>query len=452
MNRTLPRILFAAPKSGAGKTTVVCGFLQLLKNRGMSPAACKCGPDYIDPLFHREVIGAKSANLDLFFTDEATTRCLLQRASADCDVAVLEGVMGYYDGLGGTTEEASAYHLAKATQTPAVLVVDAKGSSLSLCAQIKGFLAFRPQSGIRAVVLNRCSAMLYATLKPLVESECGIPVLGHLPHLPECALESRHLGLVTAQEVTNLQEKLQILAASMEKFLDVDGLLALAGSAAPLETADIPILPVTDGAPVIAVAKDQAFCFYYNENLALLEQLGAKLAFFSPLADKVLPPCHGLYLGGGYPELHTAALSGNETMRQSVSAAVKSGLPTFAECGGFLYLLESLEGAPMAGILPGGSHNTQRLSRFGYVELTALQDNLLCTAGETIRAHEFHYYDADNCGTAFTATKPLSGRQWSCIHASSTLFAGFPHLYFHANPAFATRFVAAAARYQEANL
>ena len=212
MERTLPRILLAAPKSGAGKTTVVCGLLQALVNRGVHPAACKCGPDYIDPLFHSEVIGAKGCNLDLFFTAEDTARHLLAQSADVCEIAVLEGVMGYYDGLGGVTDRASAYHVATATETPVILVLDARGTSLSLCAQIKGFLEFRKPSSIQAVLLNRCSAMQFPMLQKAIAAECGIPVLGYLPALPECALESRHLGLVTAQEAADLQEKLRILA------------------------------------------------------------------------------------------------------------------------------------------------------------------------------------------------------------------------------------------------
>lgn len=445
MERTLPRLLLAAPKSGAGKTTVVCGLLQALVSRGLTPAACKCGPDYIDPLFHSELIGARGCNLDLFFTPPDTARRLLADSAQGCGVAVLEGVMGYYDGLGGVTDEASAYRVAQATGTPVVLILDARGASLSLAAQLQGFLDFRQPSGIAGVLLNRCTPMQYRMLQPVLEQACGVRVFGFLPALPECALESRHLGLVTAQEVEGLREKLRRLAEALEQSADLDGLLALAASAPPLRWEEAPEPPVTGRRPVLAVARDRAFCFYYRENLRLLERLGAELRFFSPLTDGALPPCDGLYLGGGYPELYARQLAENRAMAESVRRAVAGGLPTFAECGGFLYLHETLtadgETFPLAGVIPGGSRNTGKLRRFGYVTLTARRDNLLCAAGEQIRAHEFHYYESDSCGGDFSAVKPVSNRSWDCIHASGTLFAGFPHLYFPANPDFARRFV-----------
>lgn len=445
MTGKLPRVLLAAPKSGAGKTTVVCGLLQALVSRAMLPAACKCGPDYIDPLFHSEIIGARGCNLDLFFTGEDTARRLLLESAAGCGVAVLEGVMGYYDGLGGVTDRASAYHVAAATETPVVLILDARGASLSLCATLNGFRSFRADSRIAGVILNRCSEMQYQMLQKTMADECGVPVLGYLPSLPDCALESRHLGLVTAQEVDGLRDKLHLLAQTMEQTVDIDAILLLADSAPPLCCEDAPTVPASSRAPVLAVAKDRAFCFYYRENLRLLEQLGAKLVFFSPLEDSALPQCDGLYLGGGYPELYAVRLSANTSMREHIRAAVAGGLPTFAECGGFLYLHDTLSDAdgahPMVGIFPGDCQNTGKLRRFGYVTLTAKHDNLLCCAGDAIRAHEFHYFDSTLNGSDFTAKKPVSGRGWDCIHATDTLFAGFPHLYFPANPEFARRFV-----------
>ena len=355
----LPRILVAAPASGGGKTTLACGLLQLLTERGLRPAAFKCGPDFIDPLFHREIIGAASANLDLFFTGEETVRGLMLRGSEGCGMAVLEGVMGYYDGLGGVSERAGSFHLARATGTPAVLAVDVRGASLSLAALVKGFLEFRRPSGIRALFLNRCSQPLFSLLRPMLEQETGLPVLGYLPPSPELALESRHLGLVTPQDAERLREKLGKLAALLRGTLDLDRLLELAGQAPPVEAALPRAACLTGDRPVrLAVARDRAFCFYYQESLALLEELGAQLVPFSPLRDDALPQgVHGLYLGGGYPELWAEQLAGNSFMRRSVRQAVAAGLPTLAECGGFLYLhreLEDREGRsfPMAGALP----------------------------------------------------------------------------------------------------
>ena len=337
-----PRLLLCAPASGGGKTTVTCALLQALVNRGAGPVAFKCGPDYIDPMFHSEIIGAKSRNLDLFFLGRDTARYLLEKNSRGSGLALIEGVMGYYDGI-GLSADASAYDLARATGTPAVLVLDGRGRALTAAAAVKGMRDFRPDSGIRGVILNRVSPMLYPRLKEAIEGETGVTVYGYQPNLPGCALESRHLGLVTAAEVAGLREKLSALAAQAEKSVDIDGLLALAASAPALDAAAPALPPPVEGRPRIAVARDKAFCFYYADGLELLETLGAELAEFSPLADESLPEgACGLYLGGGYPELFAGALAANAPMREAVRAAVAGGLPTVADGGG----------APR----PGGQH------------------------------------------------------------------------------------------------
>lgn len=362
--------------------------------------------------------------------------------------------MGYYDGLGGLSDTGSAYHLARETRTPVALVLDARGASLSLCAQLKGFLNFRRSNGIAAVLLNRCSPRQFELLGPVLERECGVQVLGYLPQRADFAIESRHLGLV-ADELPQLREKISAIAAELERCVDLKALIALAQSAPPLSYRPLKIKPITSFCPRIAVAKDAAFSFYYTENLQLLEALGAELVFFSPLADSALPPeTHALYLGGGYPELHAERLSENRGMLNSLRKAARNGLPILAECGGFLYLHERLSDPngkifPMAGLVPGSCHYTGKLGRFGYIQLTAQTDSLLCKQGEGIPAHEFHYYDSDNNGAAFLAQKPLSRQEWPCIHAENRLFAGFPHLYFYANPAFAEGFVRAALTHQQ---
>ena len=450
------RLLFTAPASGGGKTTLTCAVLQALVNRGEHPAAFKCGPDYIDPMFHSQVIGAKSRNLDLFLMGEGAVLRSLADNSRGCGLALLEGVMGYYDGI-GMSHAASAYDLARVTKTPAVLVLDGRGSALTAAAVAKGMRDFRPDSNIRGVVFNRVSPMLYPRLKEAVEGETGLTVYGFLPPLPACALESRHLGLVTAGEVKDLKEKLQRLAAQAVESLDLAGLLALARTAPALEPPAAALPEPVGERPRIAVARDRAFCFYYADGLALLEQLGAELAEFSPLADEELPEgtC-GLYLGGGYPELFARELSENAPMRETIRAAVAGGLPTVAECGGFLYLGERLadgEGRPwpMAGALPGAAENTGKLGRFGYVTLEAQRSGLLGPAGTQIPAHEFHYWDSTVPGADFRAEKPRSTRSWACGYHGPTLYAGFPHFHFCAVPQAARDFVAAARRYGEAS-
>lgn len=441
----LPRILLSAPKSGCGKTTIVCGLLQIFKNRGLVPAAVKCGPDYIDPMFHREVIGAKSTNYDLFFTDSETSNGFLAELAQDCDLAVIEGVMGYYDGLGGTTTSASAYHVSITTDTPTILILDAKGASLSLAATAKGFLDFRPDSKIAGVILNRCTAMQYAMLAPIF-NEIGIKPYGFAPNLPDFCLESRHLGLVTAQEVGNLKEMLQGLAAELEKTLDVDGLLHLANGAPHFQGNPIKLDKIVENLPRIAVAKDRSFCFYYGENLKILQDLGGEIIYFSPLNDTKLPDCDGLYLGGGYPELYGEKLANNTSMLKSIGEKVASGLPTIAECGGFMYLHETLTDEQgkthkLVGSVLGNSHNSGKLCRFGYVNLILQEDNLLSPKGASIGAHEFHYYDSDNNGESCCAEKPIGARSWPCVHGTATLFAGYPHLYFCGNLNFPKNFI-----------
>ena len=449
-----PRLLLCAPASGGGKTTLTCAILQVLVNRGANPVAFKCGPDYIDPMFHSEIIGARSRNLDLFFLGADTTRHLLEENSRDSGLALIEGVMGYYDGI-GLSAEASAWDLARTTRTPAVLVLDGRGQALTAAAVVRGMKDFRPDSGIAGVVLNRVSPMLYPRLREAIERETGVKVYGFLPNRPDCALESRHLGLVTAAEVAGLREKLSALAKQAEETVDLDGLLALAASAPDLEDKPMALPEPVERRPRIAVARDKAFCFYYADGLALLERLGAELVEFSPLADGGLPEgtC-GLYLGGGYPELYAKALADNRPMREEVRAAVLGGLPTVAECGGFLYLNQTLtdgEGRawPMVGVFPGRAANTGKLGRFGYVTLTAQTGGLLGPAGTKIPAHEFHYWDTGAPGRDFRAEKPQSARGWDCAYHTPTLYAGFPHFHFCAAPGAARNFVAAARRYQE---
>ena len=451
----VPRLLFSAPGSGCGKTTVVCAVLQALAGRGMDPVAFKSGPDYIDPMFHTAVLGIHSRNLDLFLMGEGAVRRSLRENSAGHGAAILEGAMGYYDGI-AMTSRASAWDLARRTATPAVLVADGRGCARSLAALIKGFQTLERESMLRGVVLNRVSPMLYPRLKACVEEETGLKVYGFLPAIPDAALESRHLGLVTAGEVPRLQEKLSLLARQAEETLDLDGLLALAETAASLSGEEEPLPAPHPRRPRIAVARDEAFCFYYADALALLERLGAELVWFSPLRDDALPEgtC-GLYLGGGYPELHARRLSENRVLLREICGRVLHGLPTVAECGGFLYLQRFLADGDsgndwsMTGVLSGRAYNTGKLGRFGYVDLTARKDGLLCEAGETIPAHEFHYWDSTAPGADFRAEKPLSGRGWDCGWHTPTLYAGFPHIHFCGCPRAAERFVAACGQYQE---
>ena len=445
----IPRILLAAGASGSGKTLITCGLLQALTNRELKIASFKCGPDYIDPMFHSKVIGTKSRNLDTFFTKDEVTRYLLGINARDCDCAVMEGVMGYYDGVGGTTTRASAYDLARVTRTPVILIVNSRGMSVSLAAYIKGFLTYRPDSLIRGVIFNQMSPMLYPRMKELVEKELDIRVLGYVPKVEDCVIESRHLGLVLPEEIPELKERLQKLAAVLQDTLEIDEILSLARSAEELSVPES-LEELNEAYSFrlekkvrIGLASDEAFCFFYEDNFRLLREMGAELVPFSPVHDSGLPEdLQGLLFYGGYPELFARELSENRSMREEIRTAIMNGMPCMAECGGFMYLheeLEDMEGNAFrgAGVIPGRSFRTPRLNRFGYICLSENPSGDPAFGKEElgeIPAHEFHYFDSTSCGEAFHAAKPESKRGWDCIHAGKTLMAGFPHLYYYGNP------------------
>ena len=444
------QFLLAAPRSGSGKTTMTCALLMALKRRGHAPCAFKSGPDYIDPMFHRAVLGVESRSLDLFFSAPETVRTLYARGAAGHGAAVCEGAMGFYDGLGGVSDRASAWHLADTLGLPVLLVVEPKGQSLTLAAELKGLDSFRTPSHIAGILLNNCTARMHALLAPMLEKETGLPVLGFLPKLPEAVIGSRHLGLYTAAEVENLQQKLALLADAAEEHIDWPRLLALCEKEPPA----LPMQPETPPARIrIAVAQDEAFCFTYAETLEAFRDAGAEVVFFSPLRDTALPEnIGGLYLPGGYPELHARELSGNTSLLREIKRKIESGLPTAAECGGFLYLGQSLTDAegqswPMAGVLPGEAKDAGRLVRFGYAALSADSDSMLFRAGESFPIHEFHHWDSTANGTALAAKKPVGGAAWRCGFIDEHFYAGFPHLYWAGTP-LPQRFAAAAENYR----
>lgn len=461
-----PRILLAGISSGGGKTTVVCGLLAALKQSGYRVQAFKCGPDYIDPMFHRTVLDTASCNLDPWFCDGSMLRWLLQTKSAGADISVAEGVMGYYDGLGGTSDRASTYEVARETGTPVILVVDARGMSKSLVPLVRGFVEYKKDSCIAGVIFNRMSKGLYPAVKHMMEEElavenegAGIRVLGYVPELPEQVLMSRHLGLVLPEETQGLKERLETLGRILSESLDMEAIVKIAQKAEPLE-AELPesvlsiqcmsetVLEETAVSPVrIGVAQDRAFCFLYPENLQVLKAFGAEPVYFSPLNDEELPEgISGLLLCGGYPELYAKKLEHNTSMRRSVLEALEGGMPCLAECGGFLYLNDTLETGDrqrfhMAGVLKGNAFPAGRLVRFGYICLEAQMENPYLPVGGKIRAHEFHYWDCEENGRTFTATKASGSADWECMVRKKRILAGFPHLYYYSNPEIAERFV-----------
>lgn len=481
------RFMIAAPKSGSGKTMITCALLQLLKDSGKNVLSYKCGPDYIDPMFHKKVLGVPSKNLDTFFTDEKTTVQLFLDERADGDFAVLEGVMGLYDGLGGIYEQGSSYHLAKVTQTPIILVVDAKGMGKSVLALIAGFLQYDTHHLIKGVLLNRMSKGYYDIIKPLIEKELFVKVVGYFPEQKDIGLSSRHLGLVMPDELSDIKKQLNETADRLKKTIDVDLFIDIAeaadeisdsGSAdkdkrQTLKNAELMRPQDQNNTVNIAVAMDEAFCFYYEDNLRMLEKCGAKLQYFSPLHDASLPEdCDAMLLGGGYPELYAKELSKNVSMLNAIKKAFRAGMPTVAECGGFMYLHKyihdicddndeqnkpdvqnkadiqnDMNKSKLVGALDGGCHFKGKLVRFGYIELAEKHSNFL-PPNEKIKAHEFHYYDSTDNGADCIATKPATGRNYDCVISRDNYWLGFPHLYYPSNPHFAESLVRKAYEYR----
>lgn len=458
----LRRVMIAAPKSGSGKTMITCALLQALKNRGEKALSYKCGPDYIDPMFHEKVLGVPAGNLDTFFTEEGETRKILAGSAKEENIAVMEGVMGIFDGLGGSREEGSSYHLAKVTKTPIVLVADVKGMGVrSIIPLLAGFLLYDGERLIKGVLLNRISEGYYKTVKPLIEEELQIPVLGFFPEAKDLCIESRHLGLVMPHELNGIKDKLQEMAGKLENTVSVSAIMKIAESAEDLDidkehTEEIYIseeMDIQKDKPVIAVAKDEAFCFYYRENLLLLEKSGAEIKYFSPIWDQDLPSgCHGILLGGGYPELYAEKLSLNYSMRKAIRQSVEKGIPIVAECGGFMYLHSSLTGKDgtshaMAGVIPGKCFYTDKLVRFGYIEIRE-EGSFFLSKGKRIKGHEFHYFDSTDNGNGAMAVKPVTGRSYPCVMAGENCWMGFPHLYYPSNPEFVRSFVEKASWYK----
>ncbi len=452
VNCLTPRIVIAGTGSGCGKTTVTLAVLAALKER-LKLRAFKCGPDYIDPMFHRSVLGIPSGNLDSFLLTEDTVRYLFAEGSRGADLAVIEGVMGYFDGQ-AMGDAASTHDIARILAAPVILVLNCRGRSRSAEAELLGFSKFAADGLIKGVIFNEAAPSLVGKLSDYAR-QIGVTPLGFLPRMAN-ELKSRHLGLITPDEIPGLKMQVDQLAAAAEESLDLEGIVRLAKSAGALSAKEPDICPgpETAGHPVrIGMARDAAFDFLYEDNLRLLESAGAEIVYFSPMRDKALPDgLSGLYLCGGYPEVYAAQLSENTSMLESVRLAVSREMPVFAECGGFLYLhrlltCEDGKTYPMAGVIPADARFTGHLQHFGYVTMRALKDTLLCRKGEQIRAHEFHRTVSDAARDAFAVSK--GEKQWTEYVADGRLLAGYPHIHFWTDPRMAERFVAACASYRK---
>lgn len=439
-----PRIMISAVGSNCGKTTITMALLAVLKRRGVSVQSYKSGPDYIDPMFHSYITNRSTYHTDPYFSDENKMKQIVANTSLNSDLVLIEGAMGFYDGIGQTCES-SAYTVSQWLKTPTLLLLSPSGMGASVAAICKGYSEFRTPNQIKGFILNKVKTGMYPFYKEIIEHETGLDVYGYLPDLPQVYLENRHLGLITYSEVEKLNEKIKILADVAEKTIDLDSIILTASKAEPLKLSENLNLISKENKFRLGVARDNAFCFYYEENLKMLEALGAEIVPFSPISDEKLPDMlDGLYFGGGYPELYLDALSSNKSFLENLRKKSSDKMPIFAECGGFMYLQEAIYDKDkvryqMAGLLSGTSELGERLCRFGYITLTANKDTILGTAGTKIKAHEFHYSDSTENGDNFLAERP-NGRHWNAIQCTENIIAGFPHMYFPSNPEIPEKF------------
>jgi len=458
----IPRLVIGAPASGSGKSTIATGLMAALAARH-TVQGFKVGPDYIDPGYHTAATGRPSRNLDTWMVPPAGVLASFGRAAAGADVAIVEGVMGLFDGYHARGEEGSSAQLAKLLRAPVILVLDVRKMARSAGAMALGYRLFDPQLEVAGVICNNVGSPRHARgVSEAVES-AGLPVLGCLPRCPELHIPERHLGLYTAVERRDeVQAFLAGAAELVARAVDLEQVWAIARRAPALELAPAAdgLSPVSSAGPSVrlAVARDEAFCFYYEDNFDILRAAGAELVFFSPLRTAALPAgISGLYLGGGYPELYAAKLAGNTALQADIRAAHTAGLPIYAECGGLMFLTSSLADLsgkvyPMVGVLPGGSRMRQRLV-MGYRQLVARRDSLLLRRGDQVRGHEFHYSDwQDGPAEPPAAYDVVTGEgepPRAEGFAVGNLLASYVHLHFAARPAMAGRWVQACLDWQE---
>ena len=421
-------IIISSNCSGGGKTTFTLGLMKLLKNKGYDVQGYKVGPDYIDSGFHSEITGKQSRNLDLHLMGEEGVKASFLRGSGD--FGVIEGVMGLYDGV-SITEKGSTYSISKLlSDTPIVLVLTPKAQCTTLAAEINGIKNFK-NANIIGVVFNAVNQKYYELLKAVVEENCDVKVLGYIPKDDSIKLESRHLGLVQSVEVNNMVDKIERCAKLIEKNIDITYLLQNSKEV-KLEVKDR--FHLDDRKINIAIAYDEAFRFYYKENLELLEEIG-NVSYFSPIKDEKLPEnIDFLYLGGGYPEVFKEKLAQNRSMRNSIKEALEKGLKCYAECGGLMYLTERIEDCEMVGFFRGYTYMTKSLQRFGYsnVEIQGEKININC--------HEFHKSDVDiKEERIYNVTKESwngNTLKWNCGYKKENTIAGYPHIHFFGNMEF----------------
>lgn len=417
-------LMITAPTSGTGKTLIAIGLIRALKNRGLDVSAFKTGPDFIDTKYLGAASGKRPGNLDIHMMGEEGIHQALSMNKGD--YAVIEGAMGYFDGIYNTFEN-SSYDISRKLDINTILIYTPKGEMFSIIPKIKGMVDFE-NSKIKGVILNKVKKSMYLLLKEQIEEYIGIEVLGYIEENKSLEIQSRYLGLVQSTENKNVENIIDKIAATVEKTIDLDCLIHM------MNKIDIPTYTYPDKRDIkVAIAYDQAFSFYYNENLNLLENV-CHVEYFSPIEDKKIPTCDLLLLGGGYPELYKKELSQNIEMRNSIRKKAELGGCIYGEAGGFMYLVDSIEGYPMCGILRGKATMIDRLKRFGYVNIELNRDSILGKKGDILKGQEFHRSTIDtNENQMFNISKPKSNRKWQCGYKYKNVLGAYPHINFLGN-------------------
>ncbi len=428
--------IIAGTNSGCGKTTATIGLMALLKSLNYNITPFKTGPDYIDPLFHSKVLGVPSYNLDSFMLSESAIKHLYRKHAAKADLSIIEGVMGMYDGM-GQESRGSTYELSRILDIPVILVVNCKGLYQSIAAIIKGFANYKEDTKVRGVILNHVSSKdHFKFLQSIIEKECGIKCIGYIPTNKDFALESRHLGLIQAEEVDELDHKIELIKETFNQTIDFRRLMSIADNKEISEDSfELPKLDLS--ALHIGVAYDKAFRFYYKDNLELLNELGSNLHYFSPIEDNQLPEeCNCLYLGGGYPEVFANELSQNKSLLKEIKDKIDNGMPAYAECGGLMYLTEKIitqdqDEYEMTGVFEASVQMTKRLQRFGYA--------IAQYEGESTPCHEFHRSQIIpnqtdvNYELKYQLKKPEKELEWQCGLQYKNCLGAYAHVHFYAD-------------------
>ena len=445
----IPRIVIAGVSSHAGKTTAVVAVAAALAARGLKVALFKCGPDYLDPTYHARVCPKGSHNLDGWMMGRDAVLATFARAAEGADIAIIEGVMGLFDGASPSGEEGSTAEIAKWLGAPVVLCVDASGMARSIAAVGLGFASFDPAVSVKGMICNRVGSRSHLDI---LKKACRTPiVVGGFPKMPELHFPERHLGLRTADENAVPEAHFAAWADLAREWLDLDTFLAMAGLAAPLDVASTDVEAAAPAICRIGIARDEAFHFYYEDNLARLRQSGAELVPFSPIHDPVLPDVDGLYIGGGYPEAHAAELSSNESMIRAIRSFAESGRPVYAECGGMMYMASAIvlltgERHSMLGIIPGVVEMRDKLVALGYVEVEAQSDSFLGPAGARFRGHQFRYSEFQPDSSVelehlYRVRRRRGGDVFDEGYRVNNVLASYVHVHWASNPLVAESFV-----------